>query len=82
MKNIKFNLNTQEGLIEAIRFTSGGVGLDQLKNTTDVFEFLKWYMLELLYLPEEKQELGKKVINEIVSIFLEPVKTMSEFPNE
>nr|DAO34869.1 MAG TPA: hypothetical protein [Crassvirales sp.] len=82
MKNIKFNLNTQEGLIEAIRFTSGGVGVNQFKNKTDVFEFLKWYMLELLYLSEEKQELGKKVINKIVSDFLEPVKIMSEFPNE
>lgn len=73
---------TNKELLEAIRFTSGGVGIDQLKNTTDVFEFLKWYMLELLYLPEEKQELGKKVINEIVSLFLEPVKIMSDFPNQ
>lgn len=69
-------------LLEAIRFTSGGVGVDQFKNTTDVFEFIKWYMLELLYLPEEKQEIGKKVINEIISLFLEPVKIMSDFPNQ
>lgn len=67
---------TNKELLEAIRFTSGGVGVNQFKNTTDVFEFLKWYMLELLYLPEEKQEIGKKVINEIVSLFLEPVKIM------
>lgn len=73
---------TNKELLEAIRFTSGGVGVNQFKNTIDIFEFLKWYMLELLYLPEEKQELGKKVINEIVSLFLEPVKTMSDFPNQ
>mgnify|MGYP004515009275 CR=1 FL=1 len=73
---------TNKELLEAIRFTSGGVGVNQFKNTTDVFEFLKWYMLELLYLPKEKQEIGKKVINEIVSIFLEPVKIMSDFPNQ
>lgn len=73
---------TNKELLEAIRFTSGGVGVDQFKNTTDVFEFLKWYMLELLYLPKEKQEIGKKVINEIVNLFLEPVKIMSDFPNQ
>lgn len=73
---------TNKELLEAIRFTSGGVGVNQFKNTTDVFEFLKWYMLELLYLPEEKQEIGKKVINEIISLFLEPVKIMSDFPNQ
>ena len=81
MKNIDINVNTQEGLIEAIRFTAGDIGVNQFKNKTDVFEFLKWYMLELLYLSEERQELGKKVINKIVSDFLEPVKIMSEFPN-
>ena len=73
---------TQKELLEAIWFTSGGVGLDQFKNKDNIFEFLKWYMLELLYLPKEKQKVGKKVINEIVNLFLEPIKIMSETSNQ
>lgn len=72
---------TNKELLEAIRFTSGGVGVNQFKNTTDVFEFLKWYMIDLLYSSEERQKVGKEVINEIVNIFLEPVKIMSDFSN-
>lgn len=72
---------TNKELLEAIRFTSGGVGVNQFKNTTDVFEFLEWYMTDLLYSSEERQKVGKKVINEIVNIFLEPVQIMSDFSN-
>mgnify|MGYP003608663663 CR=1 FL=1 len=72
---------TNKELLEAIRFTSGGVGVNQFKNTTDVFEFLEWYMIDLLYSSEERQKVGKEVINEIVNIFLEPVKIMSDFSN-
>lgn len=82
MKHLDFNINSQEELIEAINFTSGSVGVEQFKNKTDIFEFLKWYIISLLYVSEEKQELGKKVINKIVDSFLEQVKIISEFPNQ
>lgn len=81
MKHIDFNINTQEDLIKAIRFTSGGVGVEQFKNSNNIFEFLEWYMTDLLYSSEERQKVGKKVINEIVNIFLEPVQIMSNFSN-
>lgn len=81
MKNSNFHINSQEELIKAIRFTSGGIGVDQFKNSVNIFEFFEWYMTDLLYCSEEKQKVGKKVINEIVNIFLEPVKIMSDFPN-
>lgn len=81
MKHIDFNINTQEDLIKAIRFTSGGVGVEQFKNSNNIFEFLEWYMTDLLYSSEERQKVGKKVINEIVNIFLEPVQIMSDFSN-
>ena len=82
MKHLNFHINSQEELIEAINFTSGSVGVEQFKNKTDMFEFLKWYIISLLCVPKEKQELGKKVINKIVDSFLEQVKIMSEFPNQ
>lgn len=82
MKNSNFHINSQEELIKAIRFTSGSVGVEQFKNSIDIFEFLEWYILDLLYCSEEKQKVGKKVINEIVNIFLEPVKIMSEASNQ
>lgn len=81
MKHIDFNINTQEDLIKAIRFTSGGVGVEQFKNSKNIFEFIEWYMTDLLYSSEERQKVGKKVINEIVNIFLEPVQIMSDFSN-
>lgn len=81
MKHIDFNINTQEDLIKAIRFTSGGVGVDQFKNSKNIFEFIEWYILELLYLSEKRQEIGKKVINKIVDDFLKPVQIMSDFSN-
>ena len=81
MKNIDINVNTQEGLIEAIRFTAGDIGVNQFKKKDNIFEFINSYIHALLYLSEEKQELGKKVINKIISDFLEPVKIMSEFSN-
>ena len=81
MKHIDFNINTQEDLIKAIRFTSGGVGVEQFKNSINIFEFLEWYMTDLLYSSEERQKVGKKGINEIVNIFLKPVQIMSDFSN-
>jgi hypothetical protein len=41
MKHIDFNINTQEDLIKAIRFTSGGVGVDKFKNLKNIFEFIE-----------------------------------------